>query len=839
MEKKRKVVGVIENHFDQIWRRCFKRDLVWKGKNFISYAEIEENYVNKNIEFAEKFPDYKFQIETPCAVETFIERCPEKEKTIKKLYADGVLKTTNTGYVILDSNFIHPEAIIRNYLVSDAFFKKYMGETPKIANRSDAFGNSAQLPQILRQFGAEYVIEIYYNPFDDDVWVGIDKSAISVKNRVAVGSGGGWSKYPPCAKCNGFKKIGDEVCPACNGSGIDVSITDRLWWKIGLKKDVHASSVMRIGGEEFMPSEDTPKQIATIRKEQDVDISLGHWDFMLEVFKDEIEKVNKGDFTGLKVRTSPEFNPNTTGGYTTRIKIKQNLCDKENKLLAGETIEAMRALSGEKPYSYDQIWRKYLLNGFHDSAYGTIVDQGYDEIMDMFVDINDVAKEKYLADDTSDEVCLFNPTSTTFSGTYKSSDGRIAVVDNLAPYTTRKVMYEPAPERLNQAPKEHAVLTETVLTGKEEKVVRESDGEITVIKNEYFTIEADDKGIRRIIDERYGVVCDTLDGNRPVEWIIESDNGSPWARLEPPYKTTSLSEKTTLFYYEKGDKYRKLCFKTTYTMQNTNIPIVGAKMFWSVTLLDGYDRIKIDAKLEWAAAGVRLMACFPVPIENSKDIYGIPGGWLEREPYEPQYALNGADGDWPAYRYAGVDSNTKSVAVFNSGTPAYKILPVEGGRKIYVTVLRSPTNPTYLHEYSAYTMTEWDGMRDEGNHQFSFEIASYGTSLANSTVAVDAEHFYRPLLPVSDSLQTVELPTVASGTATVSHTKLAEDGNGIIARVTEHSGVDGVVEVNIPAWVKSVVITNMPETKSEPVQFGKTVKLNLRAFELATLRFCK
>ena len=835
MEEKRKVVAVIENHFDQIWRRCFKRDLLWNGKNFISYAKIEGYYIDKNLELAEKIPDYKFQIENPCTVETYVERFPEKKEILKKLYADGVLKTTNTGYVILDSNFIHPEAIIRNYLISDAFFKEYMGKTPRIANRSDAFGNSAQLPQILKNFGAEYVTEIYYNPFNDDVWVGLDKSAICVKTYGYQGGGGGWSKYPPCKKCNGFGKIGDDACPECNGMGIDVSVAKKVWRNVRVSSSKDKSGIMRVGGEEFIPSPDTPKQIENIRKEQGIDITLGHWDFLIELFQKEIDQVKNGDFTGLKVRTSPEFNPNTTGGYTTRIKIKQELCDKENKLLAGETLEAMRKIKGETPYSYDNIWRKYLLCGFHDSAYGTIVDKGYDEIMDMFADIDDVVKGKYLASDASDEVRLFNPTSSKFHGIYESEDGRIAIVDEVEPYSFKKVKYEAAPERIEKKAKELMVSHEVVLTGNEEKILRENTDEIISIDNEYFTVEADDKGIRKITDKRYGAICDILDGIRPFEWILESDNGSPWARLEAPYRTTPLSDTTTFVCLEKGEKYKKLCFKTKFSMQVVNIPAQNQYMLWSVTLFDGYDKVRLDADVNWAAANVRLMTCVPIPVENGKDIYGIPGGWLEREPYEPTYSWNGADGDYPAYRYGGVESKSKSVAVFNRGTPAYKILPANGGKKMYVTVLRSPTHPVCLHEADAYTMTEYDGMRDEGKHSFSFELAAYGTNLSNSRVVVDAEHFYRRLLPVGEGLQRVELPTVISGSATITHVKSAENGKGVIVRVTEHAGIECEVELSLPSWVSGVGITGMSERTAEIKQCDSKIKLNLKAFQIVSL----
>ena len=85
----KKIKAVVENHFDQIWRRCFRRDFVWKGQRFISYAKIEKIYIDKNLELAENDPDYKFQIESPCAVETYVEHYPEKKEILKKLYADG------------------------------------------------------------------------------------------------------------------------------------------------------------------------------------------------------------------------------------------------------------------------------------------------------------------------------------------------------------------------------------------------------------------------------------------------------------------------------------------------------------------------------------------------------------------------------------------------------------------------------------------------------------------------------------------------------------------------------------------------------------------------------
>jgi alpha-mannosidase len=89
------------------------------------------------------------------------------------------------------------------------------------------------------------------------------------------------------------------------------------------------------------------------------------------------------------------------------------------------------------------------------------------------------------------------------------------------------------------------------------------------------------------------------------------------------------------------------------------------------------------------------------------------------------------------------------------------------------------------------------------------------------------------------SEETAEFPTVLEGTAFVTHIKPAEDLDGIIVRVTENIGKDGEIVMSVPDWVKKVYITDMPEKKRKEATFDKTLRLDIRGFEIATLRFCK
>ena len=816
---KRKIVAVIENHFDPIWRRRFHGDIVHDGKNYVSYEKIEQYYIEENIRLAREIPDYKFQIENPCVIENYLRRFPEKKAVLKKLYRDGVLKTSNTGYTIMESNMVSFEALVRNYLASDAFFLEYVGKTPALANRSDAFGNSAQLPQLLKAFGATYLIEVYYNTVtDEDGWKGLDGSVICVKKHSVLGGCGGWGKYAPCPACSGFG------CEECGGRGIDTEKARKEWRDFYIRPEKQESGVIRVGGEEFLPRPETAEQVKRAAEEHNVDISLGHWDFLLKVFSKEIAQIEAGDTEGLKLH-GPEYNPNTTGGYVTHIDVKQDLAETEHLLLTGETLEALGMLQGKQPYSYGEIWKNFLLCGFHDASSTTLVDAAYREVKQLFGEIRAFTQERYQGNG-----CYFNATSHPFNGLLER-EGKVARLQ-LPPYSCGTARFEAPGEIIQGAELPKDLVQESVLTGKTADLVAES-GEVFYIENEFFYIEADQNGLRSITDKRYGPVLESLGETRPLDFLWESDVGSPWATLEPPYRQELMHSFCSFLRKEQGDGFVRLCFVVKIPFNYANV--VGKnRIEWSVMLADGYDRVRFHVEADWCTAAKRLRVCFPIPLQG-KDIYGIPGGWLERQPYEPDYSWNGANGDWPAFRYGGIDTEARSVAVFNRGTPSYKILPQGKGKILYISVLRSPVLPVCLHEATAYSRVDYDGLRDEGHHVFDFEVASYGSKLCESAVHAEAEQFSRPPVAVAEAVKG-ELPYVTEGSASVTHVKPAEDGDGIIVRITEHGGKGGKIKLFLPQWVQSVRRSDLPERKSEAM-LGDT--LVLRPFEIATLRITR
>jgi len=140
----------VNNHFDPIWRRCWDRRFTFKGDTFISYADIESFYMLDNLELSRKHPEYKFEAEFSLVVQKFLECHPDKLEELQQLAKEGRFGVTGGGQVIVDTNLILGESIIRNYLIGFLYVEDRFGQITHLAVRNDGFGNSAQLPQILR-----------------------------------------------------------------------------------------------------------------------------------------------------------------------------------------------------------------------------------------------------------------------------------------------------------------------------------------------------------------------------------------------------------------------------------------------------------------------------------------------------------------------------------------------------------------------------------------------------------------------------------------------------------------------------------------------------------------
>ena len=125
----KKILLVINNHFDLSWRRPFDRRFEDNGRIFVSYADLEAMYILKNLELAEEFDDYKFEVESVAVLRKFLEKHPEREGQIKALAAEKRLYVPCSGDNIVDANLIHGEVLLRNFVRGIHWTQKKLGYT--------------------------------------------------------------------------------------------------------------------------------------------------------------------------------------------------------------------------------------------------------------------------------------------------------------------------------------------------------------------------------------------------------------------------------------------------------------------------------------------------------------------------------------------------------------------------------------------------------------------------------------------------------------------------------------------------------------------------------------
>lgn len=844
----------INNHFDPIWRRCWDRRFTFKGDTFVSYADIESYYLLDNLALAREHPEYKFEVEFSLVMQKFLERHPDRLEELRQLRNSGRFGITGGGQVIVDTNLILGESIVRNYLVGLLWVEETFGQKTRLAVRNDGFGNSAQLPQILRGVEIDWATGMSYSRAEGIYWRGLDGSTIVHASLPEAAQGGGVVKYAPCPACcgTGVDGAGAE-CQTCHGRGIDPAL--RAFLPDGIDPDAFNSAgptagaaAFKMGPEELLPN---PALIGWAKaQEKGYDVRFALEEEVLPHLRPWFDALDQPPAADL--HPGIELNPNNTGVYVTRIRTKQAVRRQEYAMAGTELLAVMAALKGQ-PYprqAFDAAWKTLLFTMFHDCVTATHIDPAYEEIMDMVVEIDRALadlraqSQVVLLQTEPGTVSVVNPLgqaatqvvtirlpeaevgqsliddsgqAVDTSKTHLTVDGQVElafVARDVPPFSSRRyVLAEKAP--ITSSPSANPALNR--------------------IENQRYRVEADEYGILSVFDKVLNTEVLKADEYRPGELILEHDEGSPWATLHPDQSRTPLASFTRLKAVEKTSICQRLLFEVSAPFRAGYVSD-GFKAEVSLTLWEGIDRVDFIDEVDWDMFNHRLRVAMPVPAFG-RSLYGIPYGWVERQPYEPSFHWYAANGDWPAINWGGVETERYSVALLNKGLPSYRIeTGKNGGEVILLSMLRSPCIPTYLHEPGYYTMTEWDGMRDAGHRTFEFAVTTYPGKFAENGVVADAEGYNAGLLAFQGRVDLAEMPSLSSANCRIASVKWAERGGAVVMRLVEYRGKGGEAEITLPGWVKRVEKTNLLERQGQliAINSGK-VSLALRPWEITTL----
>jgi alpha-mannosidase len=352
---------VPHTHYDAIW--VFNKE---------DYYYINIEFILKQAVQLMKTTDYKFLIEQTFLLEHIENAYPELFADIRALARENKIEVAGGQYLLSDVMLPNGEVLIREITVGKKYVKEKLYQDVHVAWGSDEFGFNAQWPQILLGCGYKYFA--FRRGLDkpkpsEFLWEGLDGSRILCH----------WMPL-------GYR------------AGLDLTELDKSYNE--LKKFAASNQILMPSGSGVTPPQpetsDVVKKWNECAHQDNVKMIIATpKEFFKSLEREKIDfQVRKGEMYSGKLS---EVFPDCT---SSRMWIKQRTKKFETSLLTLERLDTICNLEGCAILTPDQLksyWKKILFVAMHDALPGTGIDEVYEEIRDIFDDVENTLSKTILA----------------------------------------------------------------------------------------------------------------------------------------------------------------------------------------------------------------------------------------------------------------------------------------------------------------------------------------------------------------------------------------------------------------------------------------------------------
>ncbi|MDE5604170.1 MAG: hypothetical protein K2I73_01145 [Eubacterium sp.] len=771
MEKK-KVYTVATAHLDTVWR--------WNLATTIE--EYITDTIAKNLDLIEKYPHYRFNFEGAFRYALIEEYYPKHFEIIKKLIDEGRWCVSGSSYENGDVNIPSPEALFRNILLGNGYFKEKFGKKSTDIFLPDCFGFGYALPSVMKHAGLNGFTtqklswgSAYGQPFDIGIWQGVDGSKVfaSIDARSY--------RYKFTDDVRGDLTIINKIAANAN--------------RFNFPQTLNLYGTGDWGGAPTEESVAAVEKSVLKNKESDFEVVPAASDEMFNDFEKLPESVKE---------TFPVWNnellmtAHGAGAYTSRAMSKRLNAQNEN--LADTTEKACVLADAIGVYKYPQknindAWRRVIRHQFHDDITGTSNMEVYNEAYnDYFVSLSQFKNEYVgavgaIANELDTEwvsecaVIVNNPSAQ------KRKDAVSAHIKLKHNGTFIKVVDKNGNEVPSQIIRKIGKEFDIVFLAE----VQPLGYKVYDVKaaNSKCTIKTDLKINEHIIENsKYQVV---FNKNGDIASIVDKKNRIQL--LSSPIKMALLNDTGALSYpsweirKEDIDKEPK-CFANTpkFEIAENGAARVSLKITREaehstitqiVSLASESEFIKVENFIDWRTRRTMLKAVFPFSCKNSKATYDLGLGVIERGNNSEQLY------EVPAQKWADItdESNRYGVSVFSDCKYGWD---KPSDNTLRLTCIHTPAG--------AFTKQTRQDMQDLGRNRFSFGIYCHNAGFENGT-QTQCENFQKPLIAfqttarrkgcLSDDFSFAEINT---DDVLIRAIKKDEDGVGLVIRVNEAVG---------------------------------------------------
>ena len=781
----KRIYTVATAHLDTCW--------LWTYEKTIS-AFVKDT-LKENFALFEKFPDYKFNFEGSNRYELMEEYYPEDFEKLKKYVKEGRWHPCGSCYENGDVNTPSPEALTRNILYGNGYFRNKFGVESNDIFLPDCFGFGRALPSIaahsgLTGFSTQKLtwggsVDV---PFDIGRWTGKDGKglwcALKPGNYVTIAGDFRKNKDALANLKENTEKYGNPRTFVYEGTG------DR-------------------GGA---PAKRSVKNIAKsvkLNSKNDIKVLFSS----TKEFFDDMEALSAEEKSRIPVFDAELLlTEHGTGSYTSRTVTKR--WNKRCELLAdaAERFSAssfMQGLADYPSYIFENAWKKVILHQFHDDITGTSFEECYKRSHNDYVQAMHSFSAEYTSAlkalsskiDTSFSkgipVLVSNPVQNTAVRTqcvsadvdYEGSEAYVRVYDSKGvevPSQMKKLADGKVRVSFMASVMSCGVAVYDVCFSNEKSSVETAlSYNNNIIENEYIRVTIDEKGdIASVYDKKR----DTEALSESIKLAILHDVDSySWPSWE--VKNSDLSrkpymypEKPTITAEENGTAVCKIKI----------VRKAGKSTFTQIISLDAESRyVSVENEVDWREEASMLKAEFRTKAKNEKALYDIGFGYTERKTNTERLF------EVPAQKWAGItdDSQKFGTAIFSDSRTGWD---KPDNSTVRLTCIHTPLN-NYRWECSQHLM-------DLGINRFGFAV--YPHDGDTKKIISGADEFCQPMHTfIADKHKgsfgsEYSAVKINCDAVRMSAMKKAEESDRIIIRLCEYTGIKQEnVEIEFPCEI--------------------------------------
>ena len=766
-------------------------DIAWLWRVAETRRKAARTFASQ-LDLIDKYPEYVFGASQPQLYQFIKEDYPELFERIKKAVKKGQWECQGGMWVEPDCNIPSGESLVRQIIHGKNFFKDEFDVDVNNVWLPDVFGYSAAMPQIMKKSGIDFFLtqkiswsQINTFPHSTFLWEGIDGSKVV-------------THFPPEDNYNGF------------ATAKSLKDGEKNFKQKGTQNK--AMSLYGIGNGGGGPQEEHVEQNKRSKNTESVPR------LKFSTAKAFFYEINK-TYNELDKWKGELYLELHRGTLTTQALVKKRNRFMEKRM---HELEMLWSMADSKLYpreDFDKIWKKILINQFHDILPGSSIKEVYEdthkEYEQMFTQCNNL--EEKIADilftKQDDSVVLFNSLSQEFEGnvslpTSWGNSGAIINgvpvpvqmgVDGLFAYTKIGAMSQVTLQKSNVAENGICSLDDLIL---ENDLIRyELNKDAQVIR--IYDKQAD----REIaVESKHSNILTLYD-----------DHVNDWDAWDIDHHNQVMDLETA-----KSVKISKIENGSIRQTINADLTIGNSKINQKITLSKNSKQLDFVTNVDWNEKHKMLRTNFPVELYNSRARFDIQYGYVERNTHN-NTSWDVAKFEGVAHKYADLSENEYGVALLNDSKYGHNLKDNE----LDLCLLRSPTYP--------------DPTADIGKHEFVYSLLPHTGDLVHSNVMKLAFELNNPPV-VFDGYKSNELPSicnVSNDDIQVAVIKGAEkDKNTVVVRLVEQTGKPSITKVNIGKQFSKVVETNLIEWDNLSEMSEKELNnLKFKPFEIRTFKF--